>query len=172
MSFKSRHMKHPVEGVRLLKNAGNNIVYLKSLTGKEVMTESFQHYGNTRFDDYQIMLAFMKCAGHISNSVSMVGYSGCAGSLQTFRSRMLRINTKDFLETVRIMMRVGHLTKAELQHFLKRDGYFKGPAPRIYINIGLAIILSSIKKYKGKKRAAIALGISLPVINKWLSCED
>lgn len=171
MSFRNRHMKYPVNSTRLLKHMGDDIEFLRRHTAEEILKESPQLYGWTRFDDYQIILAFFKCSGNILKSSNVLGYSGGKTNTQAIRQRMELINTKNFLETARIMMKVGHFTKIELLIFLiakKKSGRLS----RFHVNIASAIVRSSIKKYKGKKRAAKALGISLPVINKWLSYED
>ncbi len=169
MSYESCHMEEE-NRVEICRFRGRSLTIeeLTKITLEDIFGWNKQHYGNTKFEDLAIIIAWFKQKFNLQAAAIMVGYNiqyGVAG----INDRLMKINSKDLLSTTRICIKVGLITKSDLANSLtaplrgRRSTVSK--ASKVWAK---KICKSAITKAGTTEKAAKALGIGVAYIDYWL----
>lgn len=174
MSYESCHMENKVVLCRFQARE-ITMEELMKMEDEDFFGWNSQHYGNTKFEDLPIVVAFFRCWFHQGNAAKLVGYvaedeDGKPVGAIAISLRLQRINTKDPMELIRACIRAGHIKRRDLTYSLQKPLYRKGRLSRAAIWWGNRICKSSLKKYGSHTKAADSLGITKEELNIWLNC--
>ena len=147
---------------------------LAEITDRDLFGWNKQLYGNTKFDDLPIAIAWIRCRFHQSDAAKMVGYAsidkkGNQGGAVSITFRLIRFNTKNPLILAEALIKTGHITREDITGCLKESLYRKGSISMAAVWWGRSICKSALRKYKSKGMAASALGIEIYELNDWIS---
>ena len=177
MSHKNCHMEKGNE-IELCRFQGRPITMeeLGNLSDRDFFVDyNKQLYGNTKFDDLPIAIAWIRWRFNQKEAAIMVGYAsvdkdGNEIGGMAISYRLVRFNTKDPLTLVEALIKTGHVTRENVTGCLKEPLYRKGRLSMAAKWWGKAICKSAVKKHGGKIAAAAWLRITTRELNTWLNC--
>lgn len=168
MSHLNKHLNHPVKGARFTQQVEITPKLLRKLGWEGVVKRSTQLTGWTAFEDLACLGSFLKCEMCLQEAAAFCGYAWPeTGGAVNLSNRVLRHNSECLLELVNMFISAGLMHKKVIKIALER--VHRGQISKAKKHVAKGIITSAIKKYKGKKRAAKQLGISLKTLNFWLN---
>lgn len=203
MSFNSWHMQQLIQGVRgSVKEVNVNIVPndypagfqgVKELTLREIIAHmdsweeyikyitSMHEYGNTKYNDLNIISHFYRSALNLTLCARAIGYSIGTGSSHvctiSLTSRLRRMNMYNPAVVIEPLIEKGWITRETIQHILirpsslgrgeakKRDGMFYKFYAKWYV-VGVLDV------YEGNvQNTAAHIGVGEDVIVQWRDME-
>jgi hypothetical protein len=148
MSYENQHMEHPVKGGQHLVQKNVTIIWIARHTWRQILDENPFLTGWTRFNGFSVMAAFFKCHLHAGNAGLLIGYKGENGTrAASVGFRVMRQNARDLLETFRMFMRAGKLTKDDLVKCLTEPLKRKGKLGEAANYVATEITKSALVKY-------------------------
>jgi len=167
MSYRSVHLESPAAICRF-KGKELTLAELCKLTRDDIFGWYAHHYGNTKFEDLAIVIAWILRKFNLLQTAIMVGYSinKDGGGRNGLRYRLERIDAKDYLELIRNCIRANLLTKADVSKCLE-EALYKNTASKEAKRWGKSICIAAVKKWGTDIKAARQLGITVECLHKW-----
>lgn len=168
MSHLNKHLNNPVKGARCTQQIEVTPELLKSWGWERVVKRSTQLTGWTAYEDLACLGSFLKCEMCLQEAAAFCGYAWPeTGGAVNLSKRILSSNSEDLLELARMFIESGLMNKQVIKAGLER--VHRGQISKAKKYVAKCIVKSAVKKYKGKKRAARQLNISLKTLNFWLN---
>lgn len=177
MSYDSIH-NEPENAVTLCrwKSEPLTIDILSKLAEDQIFGWHVLLYGNTKFEDLAIVLAWFRCHWNTRKSAAMVGYADNpkvrqAYAIAQFTERVTKINSRNYLELVEACVNAGKITWEDVTKSLN----YEPPCSRLSVGHklwGYRLCRDAVKVYGGKRAAIKLLGTTLEKLNFWLAFGD
>ena len=174
MSFKSRHIEENLfPSMYILqvqfKNDSELTEYFRKVGWKGLIKEQIALTGQTKFNEISVFAAFLKCNLEEKKAARYLGYK-CSklGQSDGLKQRLVRSSHVHIYSLLKCLIDSGMMPKDCTPIFVNRLNVYgknirKG---KIALEFRHLIAQGAMKEFKGKKKAAVSLGITLKILNE------
>lgn len=171
MSYRSIHTQFPIDGVRDFKLAANTEEILRKISWEELKEKKVQLYGNTHWNDLEIVAFFLKNKLMAPAAAKEIGYkSPSTSGADCITRRLMRVNSKNILTFIFLLMKVGKIPK-DFHDLLNPKRYGKKGRHshrKVRVHYSKLIITAGIMKNGSRQGVAKAFKIPMEFVNYWL----
>lgn len=172
MSYKSIHTQFPIDGVRNFKLTTITEEMLRKISWEELKEKKVQLYGNTHWNDLEIVAFFLKNKLMAPAAAKEIGYKfPSTGGADCMAKRLMRVNSKNILTFIFLLMKVGKIPK-DFYNLLNPKRYGKRGIQshrEVRVHYSKLIITAGIIKNGSRQGAARAFKIPIEFVNYWLN---